>query len=80
MVDVNSDETPITHQKIDQVDASTWKDKSLSELYDDLIIMNRRLDMAREVGNITIIQQVQKGIEHLQAVINARGPSETKLI
>ena len=80
MVDVNGDVTPTTNQKIKKIDASEWDSASLSDLYDHMNVLNNRLLQANECGAVSIAQQLQRGINRLQQIINSRNSSDINLL
>lgn len=80
MADVNGDVTPTTGEKIDKVKSNEWQDMSITELYDQLTILNKRHLQAMSCGSIPAANQIQRGIAHLQALISSKEPKETKLL
>lgn len=68
-IDVNSDTTPITKQPVEQILSDQWNTMNVSELYDQLRILQNRyyaaLDMRK--GNISL--QLERGIDHLRSLI-----------
>lgn len=70
VVDHNSTETPITRQKIRQLDAEQWPNMSLNELYDQRVILANRIHMASLYGNNPgVVLQLQQGLASLDGVI-----------
>lgn len=68
-IDVNSDITPITKQPIEQVKSSDWNDMSVADLYEQLRIMQNRYFYALGMGKGSMADQIQRGINHIQALI-----------
>lgn len=81
-VPVNGDITPITRKKIEQVDSSQWNEMTVSELYDQRIILSNRMSQASMSGNPAILQQIECGLRALDAIISERsqGSDEINLI
>lgn len=64
--------TPITYKPIDIVDASKWHEMTISELYDQKAILGQRLVMANQIGNYSILQQIQSGMALIDEVIESK--------
>lgn len=82
-VPVHGDITPITRKKIEQLDSTLWPDMSVSQLWDQRIILNNRLQQASSTGSGAIVQQLQRGLQQLDALIkqkSAQAPDEMHLI
>lgn len=75
-IPVNSDVTPITRKKIEQVDASKWHEMTTQQLFDQKVILTERLYQAQMVGNYHIVQQIQKGIQALDALLTQHNIDE----
>ena len=69
---VNGNETPITHELIDSVNADLWTSMQTQQLQEQLITLNSRLVAAHCSENMAIIQQLERGIVTLQHIIDAR--------
>lgn len=82
-VSVTDDITPITRRKIDQLDASKWPDMSVNELTEQRIILSNRIAAASGYGgNMSVVQQLQRGLASLDAMIaqKSAGDDEVHLI
>jgi len=71
-ISVTDDITPITHQPVENVNANQWSNISLSDLWDERIVLENRLNYALQIGHTEMIQQLQSGIIRLDAVIQHR--------
>ena len=78
-VDPESTHTPISREEIPQVDALGWNDMTISELYDQLLVMERRKHYC-QVHSPMIVKDIERGIKQLQAIINKKHGGEIKLI
>lgn len=79
-VDVNSDITPITRQKITPVDAGSWDNMSLEKLHEQLHVMETRLLYSQQLANDELVKQVLLGVNKLKLIIINRTPDELKLL
>lgn len=79
-VDVNSNLTPITRQKVEDVDAMSWDKMSLEQLHNQLHIMENRLLYAQSLGKEEIYKQVLVGVNQLKLIIINKTPDELKLL
>ncbi len=79
-VDVNSDLTPITRQKITAVDAGNWDSMSLEQLHEQLHVMETRLLYSQQLANEELVKQVLAGVNQLKFLIINRTPDELKLL
>lgn len=68
-ISVTDDITPITRQKVESVDSNAWSNMSVSELYDQRIILSNRLVQASASGNYSIVQQIQRGLNQIDAIL-----------
>lgn len=68
-VDVNGDITPITRQEVPQVDATQWSDMNAAQLTNQLSILEKRLNFARQIGHQEMATQITRGIIQLQVLI-----------
>lgn len=76
---VDGKETPITHVPIEEVNADQWHLLPTQKLQMQYVTLNKRLLAAQSVPNLGIIQQIQRGLVQLQAIIDERD-EDTKLI
>jgi len=51
------------------VSADKWMDMTVTQLFDQRIVMNNRLAIIAECGNPAMIKQIQIGINQLDAVL-----------
>ena len=74
-VPVDGNVTPTTREKIEQIDANNWPSMSVSELYDQRILLSNRIAKAAAAGNISVVQQLERGLQTIDALLNERGLS-----
>lgn len=79
-VNVNSDQTPITRQKIDRVSIEDWADAPVSELQAQLATLSKRALIAADIGNTPLMLQLNKGITQLKAIIKSKSNDDVGLI
>jgi len=79
-VDVNGTITPITRQPITQIDASDWDTMNVSQLHEHLVILEKRLMYAQQIGHYDMTTQISRGINQLRGLIHLKTPDELKLI
>jgi hypothetical protein len=79
-VNVNDDITPITRQPIDQVSADEWSTASVAELQAQLATLSRRAQMAAEIGNHSMLIQLNRGITRLKAIVKSKSNDDVGLI
>ena len=79
-VDVEGDITPITRQPVEKVDAGEWEAMGVSQLHEQLLIMEKRLLYARQIGHDEMTTQLIRGINLLRGLIHLKTPDELKLI
>lgn len=78
---VNGTETPITHQPIDQIDASQWHELPSSKLYDHRIALQNRAMMVMNMPNgAAMAAQIQRGINQIDAILASRTDERIDLI
>ena len=78
-IDVNGDVTPITRQKIEQVNAVDWSDQSATDLSTQLSVLQQRLYTAQQFSP-NLVQPIQLGIRRLEHMINSKQQNDTGLI
>ena len=72
-IDVNGDVTPITKQPIEQVDASSWPELSLSDLYDQRTALQTRINMVyANSGHPDTIIQMKRGLASIDYFISQK--------
>lgn len=67
---VDGDINPFTGERITEVNASTWTDASTSELYKQLAVLEKRLQIAMTLGKVEMITQLSAAVDHLKSAIN----------
>ena len=72
--------TPITRKKIHTVDADTWPELTLTELYDQLSILEQRRIQLYEIGQGPMAQQIEAGIKRLNLIIKAKDDGMPRLM
>ena len=77
-VNINGDLTPITRQKIETVTAERWTEMNNSELHDQRIILNNRMNMAYNSGQAAVAQQIQAGINTIEALLSRTADTAQK--
>ena len=79
-VDLNSDITPITRKKIEQIDSSKWDDMSLDQLHQQLSVLEQRMLFAQQYSHLDMITQIERGINQLRALLLKMSPDGIKLM
>lgn len=79
-VDVDSDITPITRQPIPQVDAADWDNMNITQLQEQLSILEQRLLYVQQFGHSSMLTPLEQGINQLQVLLILNAPDELKLI
>lgn len=79
-VDDDATITPITHQPIKSVDATSWSDLNLTELYSQLSTLEDRRIKLYEIGQPAVAQQVEQGIARIQLVIKSKTDGMPRLL
>ena len=74
------DITPITREKIKQVNSTQWDGLNIAQLYEQLNTLENRLTYARSIAHQDMIKQLNKGIAQLRLLINQKTDDEIKLI
>lgn len=72
--------TPITKQEVPEVDAASWETLTVSELYDQLAILENRIMYCNQYGQGEAVKQIGRGVIQLRAIINRKAGNEVKLI
>lgn len=79
-IDVSGEYTPITRQKVPVIEAARWHLMSTAELYDQKAILDSRFIIAAQIGNASLMQQLQMGVAQISALINSKADKEISLI
>lgn len=74
------DVTPITREKIKSVDATDWDNLNIAQLYEQLNTLEKRLFYAQSIGHQEMINQLNRGLVRLRALIHTKTDDEIKLI
>lgn len=64
--------TPISKQEIPSVDANSWANMTVSELYDQVFILEQRILYCQQYGKHEAAKQIRQGIDQLRALINSK--------
>ena len=78
MADVNT-HTP-SGQEVELVSAEEWKDMTITQLFDQQMILNNRLTAVMQYGNPAMIKQITIGIKQLEAIIAYKEKQHIKKI
>lgn len=78
MADVNT-HTP-SGQEVELVSAEEWKDMTVTQLFDQKMILNNRLTAVMQFGNPLMIKQITLGIKQLDALIAHKEKQNIKKI
>jgi len=71
MVDVNGNISP-SGKEVELVSADDWADMSVSDLFDQKIILNNRLSIVAVHGSPAMIKQIQIGMMQLDHMIASK--------
>ncbi len=61
--------TPISHEKIENVNRENWEDVSIDQLYTELNILNTRKNAALYCNQFEVAIAIQQGIDLLTNLI-----------
>lgn len=70
--DVNSNFTPTTHEPIPTMEGDMWGKMTVSELYDQLLILQKRYYIALDMGKGDMAEQIQRGLYELEQRIRTK--------
>lgn len=76
-VSVNDNITPVTRQPIDNVNAKTWDNMSVSELHQQREILQRRYWQALGAGLIGGAETINQGIKSIDILLESKGVNES---
>ncbi len=68
-VNISGDLTPITRQKVEQVTPEKWTQMTIGALWDQRLVLSNRIVQAQQCGHAEMINQIQHGINMLDAVL-----------
>jgi len=71
-VNILADITPTTREPIEQVTPDKWHTMDINQLWDQRIVLHNRSIKALQSGHMEISQQIDKGINSLDALIQYR--------
>ncbi len=77
---IDGNVNPFTGEPIKQVNSHDWNGATINELWDQLYVLNSRLNAVGQLGKIEYIAPLKLAIEQLQATIKQRSQSTEKLI
>lgn len=61
---------PYTGERILDVNSATWSEAGAQELYKQLAVLENRLNIARTLGKVELINQLHLAVESLKNAIN----------
>jgi len=79
MADVNT-HMPSTGKEVELVDADTWLEMSITDLFDQRIILNNRLSTCAQYGNPNMLKQMQAGIRKIDMILSYKEQQNNKKI
>ncbi len=79
MADVNGTHTP-SGREVELVSADKWMDMSVTELFDQRITLNNRLNAVMTFGNPAMIKQLQLGVMQIDNIIKHKEQEQFKKI
>lgn len=79
-ISVTDDITPITHQKVEKLNASLWDEMTTSDLFKQRLILQQRLDACALMGNLPMHQQLSMGMMRLNKVLSERDDDDMRLL
>ena len=79
-ISVTADITPITHQKVEKLDASQWEEMTTSDLFKQRLVLQQRLDAVALMGNLSMHQQLTLGMIRLNKVLSERDDDDMRLL
>jgi len=71
-VNINGDITPITREKIGQITPEKWHEMNDEALWEQRITLSERVMKANQAGHAGMAQQVQAGINVIDAILRQR--------
>ncbi len=79
-ISVTADITPITHQKVEKLNASLWDDMTTSDLFKQRLVLQQRIDAVALMGNYPMHHQLTLGMLKLNKVLSERDDDDMRLI
>jgi len=73
----NNITTPQSPHTLDCINAQEWDEYTLSELYDQLSVLQNRVTVAQQMSKSGIAIQIQQGIDNIQYIITNKSIGET---
>lgn len=65
----DSDVNPFTGESIPQINSTEWHEASTTDLYKQLSVLEKRLNIARSLGKVLMINQLQQAVDSLRETI-----------
>lgn len=78
--DTDAEVTPITRTPITTIEADKWMEMSITELHDQLAVLEKRRIQLHEIGHGHLAPQIERGIAHLQAILAKRTSDLPRLL
>lgn len=79
-ISVDADITPITHQKVENIEAHLWDEMTTTELFKQRLILQDRLNACAQMGNLPMHYQLTQGMIRLNGVLATRNDDDMRLI
>lgn len=79
-ISVTADITPISHEKVEKLDASQWGEMTTTDLFKQRLILQQRIDACARMGNLPMHQQLTQGMLRLNAVLLTRDDDDMRLV
>lgn len=77
-IQVDGEVTPVTKKPIQQIKASDWHTMTSNDLYEQRSILQSRMQIAAQLGNQSLLQQLQIGVAHIDALIEHKSQQPEK--
>ncbi len=79
-ISVDADITPISHEKVEKLNATEWDEMTTTDLFKQRLILQQRIDACARMGNLPMHQQLIKGMLRLNSVLSTRDDDDVRLI
>lgn len=77
---VDGEVNPFTGEQIQRVDAYTWQTASITDLWEQMSVLNARLNAVGQLGKLEYITPLRTAIAQLQAIIKQRSQNNENQI
>ncbi len=77
-IQVDGEITPVTKRPIQQIKADEWGKMTVNDLYEQRSVLQNRVYVAAQIGNSALMQQLQIGVAHLDALIEQKSQQPEK--